>query len=133
MDEPSCPGCRQRDALIARLQQQLATLTDRVRALEEQLGKNASNSSPPPSANPPQAPKPLVKQPSGKKPGAQPGHPPTLQQRLPPKPLHPIIPFVPTACRRYGHPRPQQAHAHDPEPSWHQGAELPHLAAQVTE
>src|SRR5579875_1259078 len=63
MDEPSCPGCRQRDAIIARLQQQLATLTERVRVLEEQLQNNASNSSLPPSANPPQTPKPVVKQP----------------------------------------------------------------------
>jgi transposase len=133
MDEATCPGCRKRDEIIARLQERLATLEQRVRTLEEQLGKNASNSSLPPSANPPQAPKPVVKQPSGKKPGAQPGHPPTLQQRLPPERLHQIIPFVPAACRRCGHPLPQQAQAHDPEPSWHQVAELPQLAAQVTE
>jgi transposase len=133
MDEATCPGCRKRDEIIARLQERLATLEQRVRTLEEQLGKNASNSSLPPSANPPQPPKPVVKQPSGKKPGAQPGHPPTLQQRLPPERLHQIIPFVPAACRRCGHPLPQQAQAHDPEPSWHQLAELPQLAAQVTE
>jgi len=53
MDEPSCSGCRQRDAIIARLQQQLATLTQRVRLLEQQRANNASNSSLPPSANPP--------------------------------------------------------------------------------
>jgi len=133
MDEPSCPGCRQRDEIIARLQQQLATLTDRVRVLEEQLAKNASNSSLPPSANPPQAPKPVVKQPSGKKPGGQPGHPPTLQRRLPPQRLQQVIPFVPTTCRRCGHHLPHQAGADDPEPSWHQVAELPQLAAQITE
>ncbi|HTU22606.1 MAG TPA: IS66 family transposase [Gemmataceae bacterium] len=133
MEASSCPGCRQRDEIIARLQQQLATLTKRVRCLEEQLGKNASNSSLPPSANPPQAPKPVVKQPSGKKSGGQPGHPPTLQRRLPPARLQQIIPFVPTTCRRCGHTLPQKAQAHDPEPSWHQVAELPPLGAQVTE
>jgi transposase len=133
MDASSCPGCRQRDEIIARLQQQLATLTERVRTLEEQLGKNASNSSLPPSANPPQAPKPVVKQPSDKKPGAQPGHPPTLQRRLPPERLHQIHAFVPANCRRCGHPLPQERQAHDPEPSWHQVAELPPLAAQITE
>src|SRR6516165_7245403 len=125
MEASTCPGCRQRDEIIARLQQQLVTLTERVRTLEEQLNKNASNSSLPPSANPPQAPKPVVKQPSGKKPGAQPGHPPTLQRRLPPARLQQIIPLVPTTCRRCGHPLPQEAQAHDPEPSWHQVAELP--------
>jgi transposase len=133
MDEASCPGCRQRDEIIARLQQQLATLTQRVRVLEEQLAKNASNSSLPPSANPPQAPKPVVKQPSGTKPGGQPGHPPTLQRRLPPERLQQVIPVVPTICRRCGHELPQQAGPDDPEPSWHQVAELPQLAAQVIE
>ena len=133
MEASSCPGCRQRDEIIARLQERLATLEQRIRTLEEQLGKNASNSSLPPSANPPQAPKPVVKQPSGKKPGAQPGHPPTLQRRLPPQRLHKIVPFVPATCRRCGHDLPQQAGPNDPEPSWHQVAELPPLAAHVTE
>jgi transposase len=133
MDEASCPGCRQRDEIIARLQQQLALLTERVRLLEEQLAKNASNSSLPPSANPPQAPKPVVKQPSGKKRGGQPGHPPTLQRRLPPERLQQVIPLVPTTCRRCGHSLPQQAGPDDPEPSWHQVAELPQLTAHVTE
>jgi transposase len=133
MDEISCLGCRKRDEIIARLQERLATLEQRVRTLEEQLGRNASNSSLPPSANPPQAPKPVVKQPSGKKPGAQPGHPPTLQRRLPPQRLHQVIPFVPATCRRCGHSLPPEAGPHDPEPSWHQVAELPPLAAQITE
>lgn len=133
MDASSCPGCRQRDEIIARLQQQLATLTERVRVLEEQLNKNASNSSLPPSANPPQAPKPVVKQPSGKKPGGQPGHPPTLQRRLPPQRLHEVIPFVPATCRHCGQDLPQKAGPDDPEPSWHQVAELPEQAAQVIE
>jgi transposase len=133
MDEASCLGCRQRDDIIARLQQQLALLTERVRLLEEQLAKNASNSSLPPSANPPQAPKPVVKQPSGKKPGGQPGHPPTLQRRLPPQRLQLVIPLLPTACRRGGRQLPQQAGPDDAEPSWHQVAQLPQLAAQVTE
>ncbi len=133
MDETYCPGCRQRDEIIARLQERLTALEQRVRTLEEQLGKNASNSSLPPSANPPQAPKPVVKQASGKKPGGQPGHPPALQRRLPPERLHQVIPFVPSACRHCGHPLPQERQAHDPEPSWHQVAELPPLAAQVLE
>jgi transposase len=133
MDASSCPGCRQRDEIITRLQQQLATLSERVRLLEEQLHKNASNSSLPPSANPPQAPKPVVKQPSGKKPGAQPGHPPALQRRLPPERLHQIVPFMPSHCRRCGHALPHDAGANDPEPSWHQIAELPERAAHVIE
>lgn len=64
MDEPVCPGCRKRDEIIARLQEQLATLEQRVCTREEQLGKNASNSSLSPFANPPQAPKPVVRKPT---------------------------------------------------------------------
>lgn len=133
MDVSSCPGCRQRDESIARLQQQLTVLTDRVRSLEEQLKKNASNSSLPPSANPLQAPKPVVKKTSGKKPGGQPGHPPTLPIRLPPQRLHQVIPLVPSNCQRCGHQLPQQRQPGDPEPTWHQVAELPPQTAQVTE
>lgn len=133
MDEPSCPGCRQRDEIIARLQERLVALEQRVHTLEEQLKKNASNSSLPPSANPPQAPKPVVKPPSGKKPGGQPGHPPTLQRRLPPDRLQQVITFVPATCRRCGHDLPPTAGPDDPEPSWHQVAELPQLVAHVTE
>ncbi|MGH9207606.1 MAG: IS66 family transposase, partial [Acidimicrobiales bacterium] len=115
------------------MQERLATLEQRIHTLEEQLAKNASNSSLPPSANPPHAPKPVVKTPSGKKPGGQPGHPPTLKRRLPPERLQLVIPFVPLTCRRCGHDLPQQAGPGDPEPSWHQVAELPQLGAHVTE
>ena len=90
MSAPSCPGCRERD-------ERLAALEARVRELEAQLGRNASNSSVPPSANPPQAPKPVVKPPTGKKRGAQPGHPPVLRRRTPPEGLREVIPFPKTA------------------------------------
>ena len=63
MTEVVCLGCRERDLLIAALQQQVATLEARVRELEQRLNQNASNSSLPPSHNPPQAPKPVVKKP----------------------------------------------------------------------
>jgi hypothetical protein len=52
MDTPSCPGCQQRDQTIADLRQRLADSQARVRDLEDQLDRNATNSSPPPSANP---------------------------------------------------------------------------------
>lgn len=133
MAEPLCPGCRERDALIAALQQQVADLQARVRDLEARLGTNASNSSLPPSANPPQAPKPVVKQPTGKKPGAQPGHPPRLKRRLPPERLSRTVTFVPGHCDRCHEPLPPDPGPGDPEPTWHQVAELPEVVAQVTE
>src|SRR5438067_6818001 len=95
MAEPDCPGCRQRDALIAELQRQVADLAARVRDLEQRLGANSANSSLPPSANPPAAPKPVTKKPTGRKPGGQPGHPPHLRRRLPPARLAQVIDLWP--------------------------------------
>jgi len=119
--------------VIAALREQLTTLEARVRELEARLGQNASNSSLPPSANPPAAPKPVVKTPTGKKPGGQPGHPGHHRQRLPPERVQHVVPFVPTACVHCQHPLPAQAGPHDPEPLWHQVAELPPVLAVVTE
>jgi transposase len=133
MAEPVCPGCRDRDALIADLRRQLAELAARVRDLEQRLAANATNSSLPPSANPPSAPKPVAKRPTGKKRGAQPGHGPHLKRRLPAGRLTAVIDFRPRRCDRCHRPLPARAAAGDPEPSWHQVAELPRMAADVTE
>ena len=126
MDAPSCPGCRQREETIAGLRQRLA-------ALEAQLGRNATNSSTPPSANPPGAPKLAPKKPSGRQTGAQPGHTAHLRRRLPPERVQRIRDFVPRHCQRCRAPLPPLPAPDDPEPTWHQAAELPKLAAEVTE
>ncbi|MHB1425432.1 MAG: IS66 family transposase [Gemmataceae bacterium] len=128
-----CPGCQERDERIATLERRIAQLEANVRELTTRLGTNATNSGTPPSANPPDAPKPVIKTPTGKKPGGQPGHPPRLKRRLPPERLHHIIPFVPSHCDHCHKPLPPQPGPDDPEPSWHQVAELPPLAAQITE
>lgn len=128
-----CQGCRERDATIAALQQRLADLENEVRELRTQLAQNASNSSIPPSANPPQASSPVVKTPTGRSPGGQAGHPPHLLLRLPPQRLQHVIPLVPHRCERCGTALPEKAGADDPEPTWHQFAELPRMAAIVTE
>jgi transposase len=133
MAAPSCPGCRERDALIASALERIAALEQQVRDLEARLGANATNSSLPPSANPPQAPKPVVKAPTGKKSGAQPGHTAHLKRRLPPQRLTRVVPFVPSRCERCHEPLPPDPGPDDPEPTWHQVAELPEMAAQVTE
>jgi transposase len=136
----TCPGCLERDERIRALEQRAADLEQRVRDLEAQLrealarlGTNATNASVPPSANPPQAPKPVVKVPTGKKSGAQPGHAAHLKRRLPPERLTRTVPFVPRRCARCHEPLPAHPRPEDPEPTWHQVAELPALAAQVTE
>jgi len=133
MDVPLCPGCRQRDELIADLRQRLAAQEERLRDLQAQLGRNATNSSLPPSANPPGAPKPAPKKPSGRPSGAQPGHPAHLRRRLPPERVQHTRDFRPRHCQRCQTALPAAPGPNDPEPTWHQVAELPPLAAEVTE
>ncbi len=128
-----CPGCQERDARIAALERQVAEWQAAVRDLSARLGTNATNSGTPPSANPPGAPKPVTKQRTGKRPGGQPGHPPRWKRRLPPERLAKVIPFVPSHCGRCHEPLPPQAAPDDPAPSWPQVAELPKLAALVTD
>src|SRR6266567_3806326 len=129
----NCPGCRERDERIATLERRVAELEATVQDLSARLGTNATNSGTPPSANPPGAPKPVTKKRTGKKPGGQPGHPARLKRRLPPERLHKVLPFIPTHCDRCHEPLSPHPGPEDPEPSWHQVAELPKLAALVTE
>ncbi len=129
----TCPGCRERDERIATLERRVAELEATVRDLTARLGTNATNSGTPPSANPPGAPKPVTKKPTGKRTGGQPGHPARLKRRLPPERLHQVVSFVPSHCDRCHEPLPPQAAPDDPAPTWHQVAELPPVAAQVTE
>lgn len=132
--EPACPACRERDERIAALEQQVATLTERLHDLELRLGQNASNSSIPPSANPPQAPPPVRKPPTGKKPGGQPGHPAHLRARLPVERLTAaVVHYRPTHCAACQVALPAAAAADEPIPRWHQVVELPEVPVQVTE
>lgn len=133
MSEPSCPGCRQRDAFIETLQQRLADLERQVRDLQQRLATNASNSSLPPSANPPDAPPPVVKRPTGRKTGGQPGHPGHQRLRLPPERLQHVVPLIPRHGEACHTPLPQPPSPDDPEPVWHQFVELPKVRAVVTE
>lgn len=133
MDTPSCSGCQQRDATIAALRLRVAVLEKRIQELEAPCGRNSTNSSLPPSTNPPGAPKPTPKKSSGRPSGAQPGHPAHLRRRLPPERVQHTRDFVPQHCQRCQEPLPVGAAPDDPEPTWHQVAELPPLAAEVTE
>ena len=126
MDVSDCPGCRERDARIAVLEQRLA-------ALEARLGTNSTNSSVPPSANPLGAPKPVIKKKSGRKPGGQPGHSPHLKQLLPPDRVTKTRVFVPRHCEECQATLSAQAQPGDPEPLRFQTIELPVLVADVTE
>jgi transposase len=133
MAEPMCPGCRERDALIAVLLERIRALEARVGELEARLGQNASNSSLPPSANPLGAAKPVVKKKSRRRPGGQPGHPPRLKRLLPAERVQATFHFVPRQCRQCQAPLPVQARPLDPPPTRHQVIDLPPVIATVTE
>jgi transposase len=128
MSEPAvaCPRC-------VELLQRIAQLEQQVRDLNARLGQNASNSSLPPSANPPAAPKPVIKKRTGRRSGGQAGHRGHVRLRLPSERISHVIPLVPDCCECCQAPLPAQRGANDPEPSWHQFAELPRVAAIVTE
>lgn len=126
MPEPECQGCRE-------LQGRVAELEVLVRELQAQLGINATNSSMPPSANPAAAPKPVVKKPTGRKPGGQPGHPAHERVRVAVDQLKETIRFVPQVCKHCQAKLPADPGVDDPEPVWHQVAELPPRLVEVTE
>jgi transposase len=126
MDGQECPGCR-------RLEEEVRQLREELRQLKAGLGKNASNSSLPPSANPPQAPAPVTKEKTGRKRGGQPGHPPHLKQLLPPERLSATHAFVPAECAHCQTALPPESSPADPEPRRHQVADLPPVRAEVIE
>src|SRR5512147_321622 len=128
-----CPECVQLRALLEAALQRIAELEAQVRDLRGQLQRNSSYSSIPPSADPPGAPKPVEKRPTGRQPGGQPGHPGHHRERLSAERVNQVIRYVPTTCLRCHSPLPDEPAPHDPEPQWHQVAELPEIAAVLTE
>ena len=130
---PECLGCVklrcELDVALARI----AVLEAQVKELLIQIQRNSSNSSTPPSANPLDAPKPMGKPPTGRKPGGQTGHRGHHRARLPANRVNAIVTYVPSICTGCHSPLPVEPGADDPEPTWHQVAELPRLAAVVTE
>jgi transposase len=133
MSEPSCPGCRQRDEVIASLLRRVEQLEARIAELESRLAANSCNSSVPPSANPPAAPPPVVKKPSGRRRGGQPGHPGHSRVRLPASRVNHTIALIPDRCANCSAALPSRPSPADPEPTWHQVIEIPPGAAVVTE
>ena len=130
---PGCPQCAEFARVVAELKAEIQTLQAEVRELKARLNTHSGNSSLPPSANPPSAPPPPPKAPTGRKPGGQPGHEGHVRVRLPPERVKEVIAYVPQTCERCRSPLPAQAGPQDPAPVWHQVAELPALAAEITE
>ena len=128
-----CPRCielqRQLDAALARI----ARLEAQINELVLKLQQNSSNSSLPPSANPLHAPKPPGKPPTGRQPGGQTGHRGHHRVRLPAERVNLIQTYLPEVCTGCQAALPIEPGPNDPQPSWHQVAELPLMAAFLTE
>ncbi len=133
MDVPQCPGCRERDARIAKQEARIAELEKRFAELEARLGVNSSNSSVPPSANPLGAPKPVIKKKSGRKRGGQPGHPPHLRELLPLERVARFKKFIPKECESCHASLPAEPGPSDPEPTRFQTIELVETPTEVVE
>jgi transposase len=127
MDVPDCPGCRERDAHIAELETRILALEGQVRDLMDRLKPPV-----PPRTQTPQPPAPAKKV-TGRKPGGQPDHPPHLKTLVPPERVKTFVPFIPERCGKCQTPLPPEAGPDDPPPTRHQVAELPVVAAEITE
>lgn len=139
MDNSDCPGCTllQQSLSAARqqiedLQKQVQLLQQEVKDLKSQLNQNSSNSSKPPSSDlffPKRRPKP----PTGRKPGGQKGHKGHHRKRLPKERVDQFIHYLPDACGHCQAELPKESRPCDPPARWHQVAEVPPLAAVITE
>ena len=120
-------------ALLRALWEENAALRERVADLEARLAQNSTNSSRPPSSDPPETPAPPPRPPTGRRRGAQPGHPPTQRQVLPPEAVDHVVRHWPARCQHC-----RTALSDGPlevvgEPIRHQVTELPPVRAEVTE
>src|SRR5437870_4727309 len=98
--EPQCPGCRERDARIAALEERVAQLEGRLNDLTKP---------PLPPRVAAALPKGPAKKPTGRKPGGQPGHPPHLKALLPAERVQQTVTYLPAACEHCHKPLPKKA------------------------
>lgn len=111
----------------------VAALQAEVAVLREQLQRNSSNSSKPPSSDPPWRSTRQKKAPSGRKPGGQPGHPGCHRRLLPPTQIDTYVEVEPECCRGCGHSFTGELLPHRQKSRRHQVLELPPLRPHVTE
>jgi transposase len=100
---------------------QLTEQAKRIAELEEQLRKNSSNSSKPPSSDPLNKKIYPPKQPSGRKRGGQPGHKKHERTLLPPEKARRVVEVKPSLCAHCG----QKLSGEDLCPRRHQIIDLP--------
>jgi transposase len=134
LPNPDCPGCQTLLRRLEHVEQQerrIEKLETRIAQLEEQLRRNSSNSSRPPSSDSPnqregRPPRP----PSGRKPGGQPGHEAHMRAPLPASQVTRRESSDPKRCRRCA---ASLASARALDPLRHQVVEIPRIVPDVTE
>jgi len=139
---PRCPRCAELEAQVKALRQQVRELQARLDEFDRQGPKDpplhSGNSSLPPSSDPPHLRfkfRRRRRKGSGK-PGGRPGHEGHCRKRLPPERVDRVVDYPPPpSCRHCGSNLPAESRPGrgDPPPHWHQVAEVPPLAAVVTE
>lgn len=107
----------------------VSNLEQRIAAIEERLGLNASNSSIPPSKQPPQAKAEKKDKGSGRKRGGQKGHKGFGRRLYEPSQCSEIIEHQPETCKHCQAP----LRGEDPQPYRHQIVEIPPVEPVVTE
>ena len=130
---PPCPRCAELEAQVQALRQQVRELQARLDEIDKS-SLNSGNSSKPPSSDPPHLRFKLRRRkPKPGKPGGRKGHQGHHRKLLPPERVDQVVDYLPRCCRRCGSGLSAEARACDPGPRRHQVAEVPPLAAVLTE
>ncbi|MEP6652386.1 MAG: IS66 family transposase [Myxococcales bacterium] len=116
-----------------RLKRELWDLQQRFAALEARVNQNSGNSSKPPSSDPPSLKLGPKKKPSGRKPGGQPGHKGSHRELIPVEKVNKVEDHYPIHCGRCEALFRGGVRTEVGEPLRHQVAEIPEVAAYVTE
>ncbi|MEW6737273.1 MAG: IS66 family transposase [Acidobacteriota bacterium] len=111
------------------LEPRITALEEENRYLREQLGRNSSNSSQPPSTDAPDKKVEKKKPSSGKKRGGQKGHRGHWRELLPSEECQKVEDCYPQQCRKCG----KGLSGKDPAPYRHQVVEIPEIKRQVEE
>lgn len=117
------------EKLVEQQRKQIATLTEQVAKLEEQLRQSSRNSSKPPSSDGPAAAPRKKKRRGRRKPGGQPGHDKHERALVPVEQVDKLVVLRPEQCDCCG----AKLHGEDPSPDRHQVFEIPQVKPKVTE
>lgn len=128
---PLCPRCAELEAQVQALRQQVQELRARLDELDKG-SPHSGNSSKPPSSDPPHLRFRRKKRKSGKG-GGRTGHQGHHRKLLPQQRVDQVVDYLPQCCRCCGSMLSAEVRPGDPRPRRHQVAEVPPLAAVVTE